>query len=58
MRIPPKIVVSKFKMTTENPKDVAIIGAGISGIATAVHLLRRGVNVTIFERNSVPGGVW
>lgn len=39
-------------------KDVAIIGAGISGVVSAAHLLRAGFNVTVFERTGVVGGVW
>lgn len=38
--------------------DVAVIGAGISGVAAAAYLLRQGLNVTVFERSSVAGGVW
>lgn len=30
--------------------DVAVIGAGISGLLSAYHLITKGVNVTIFER--------
>lgn len=45
-------------MTTKQPLNVAIIGAGISGVVTAAHLSRRGVNVTIFERAAEAGGVW
>jgi thioredoxin reductase len=37
---------------------VAIIGAGISGVCTAAHLLRQGLSVTVFERSSIAGGVW
>lgn len=39
-------------------KDVAVIGAGISGVSAAAHLLRIGLNVTVFERTGVIGGVW
>ncbi len=39
-------------------QDVAIIGAGISGVSSAAHLLRIGLNVTVFERAGVIGGVW
>lgn len=45
-------------MTAKSQKEVAIIGAGISGVASAAHLLQRGVKVTLFERNSSAGGVW
>lgn len=37
-------------------KSVAVIGAGIGGITTAIHLARRGVPVTVFEKNKSPGG--
>lgn len=33
-----------------------VIGAGIGGIATAAHLARRGLRVTVFEKNARPGG--
>jgi len=33
-----------------------VIGAGIGGIATAAHLARRGLHVTVFEKNQRPGG--
>ena len=36
--------------------SVIVIGAGIGGIAAAAHLARRGVHVTIVEKNSQPGG--
>ncbi|KAJ5559155.1 Dimethylaniline monooxygenase N-oxide-forming [Penicillium sp. DV-2018c] len=37
---------------------VAVIGAGVSGVVTAGHLLASGVQVTVFERNNAAGGVW
>lgn len=39
-------------------RRVAIIGAGISGVDTAAHLLLEGLDVTVFERTSAVGGVW
>ncbi|KAF2212505.1 hypothetical protein CERZMDRAFT_121267 [Cercospora zeae-maydis SCOH1-5] len=39
-------------------KSVAIIGAGVSGVSTAIHCKRAGLDVTVFERNSRVGGVW
>jgi len=36
--------------------SVIIIGAGIGGIAAAAHLARRGLRVTVLEKNSRPGG--
>ena len=37
-------------------KSVLIIGAGIGGIATAARLARRGCQVTVVEKNEIPGG--
>ncbi|KAH3959815.1 hypothetical protein HBH98_103770 [Parastagonospora nodorum] len=39
-------------------KRVAVIGAGISGIATAAHLKKEGIEVTVFERSNAAGGIW
>jgi cation diffusion facilitator CzcD-associated flavoprotein CzcO len=39
-------------------KRVAVVGAGISGVCSAAHLLRLGLDVTLFERSSIAGGVW
>jgi phytoene dehydrogenase-like protein len=36
--------------------SVIVIGAGIGGIAAAAHLARRGLRVTVLEKNSRPGG--
>lgn len=39
-----------------NNIKVAIIGAGIAGIATAIRLAVRGFHVEVFESNAYPGG--
>lgn len=39
-------------------KTVAIIGAGVSGVSSAIHLKNAGLEVTVFERGDVAGGVW
>lgn len=39
-----------------NPLPVAILGAGISGLSTAWHLLRNGIPVVVFEASSRAGG--
>ncbi len=36
--------------------SVVVIGAGIGGIAVATHLARRGMQVTVVEKNHWPGG--
>ena len=38
--------------------SVAVIGAGISGVVAAAHLKRKGLSVTVYERNHDSGGVW
>ncbi|MBN1326441.1 MAG: putative selenate reductase subunit YgfK, partial [Candidatus Cloacimonetes bacterium] len=37
--------------------NVAIIGAGPAGISAAVFLRRKGISVTVFEKNPSPGGI-
>jgi phytoene desaturase (3,4-didehydrolycopene-forming) len=37
-------------------RSAVIIGAGIGGIATAIYLSKDGYSVTVFEKNSTPGG--
>lgn len=37
---------------------MAVIGAGISGVTAAGHLLKEGLQVRLFERSSIAGGVW
>ncbi|RYY70892.1 MAG: FAD-binding protein [Chitinophagaceae bacterium] len=39
-------------------KKIGIIGAGLSGLATAKAFKERGHNVTIFEKAAEVGGVW
>ncbi|KAJ2990530.1 hypothetical protein NUW58_g2902 [Xylaria curta] len=39
-------------------KNVAVIGAGISGVVSAAHLIKEGIEVTVFERTGTIGGVW
>jgi len=38
------------------PKKVAIIGAGISGLAVADLLAQAGYDVTVYEKDKIPGG--
>lgn len=39
-------------------KNVAIIGAGTSGLVSAKYSLAQGYDVTIFEQNPQLGGIW
>jgi cation diffusion facilitator CzcD-associated flavoprotein CzcO len=39
-------------------KRVAVIGAGVSGVAAAAHLKAADLQVTLFERSNTAGGVW
>ena len=36
--------------------NIAVIGAGVTGLAAAARLASQGNNVTIFEKNGYPGG--
>ncbi len=38
------------------PGSVIVIGAGVGGLTAAIHLARRGLQVTVVEKNSHPGG--
>lgn len=38
-------------------KKIAIIGAGVAGLATAAYLRRNGLDVTVFEKREKPYGV-
>ena len=39
-----------------NAKRAIVIGAGIGGLTAAIHLARRGLPVTVVEKNARPGG--
>jgi phytoene desaturase len=40
----------------DEQRRAVIIGAGIAGITTAVYLARNGYHVSVYEKNSSPGG--
>jgi phytoene desaturase len=35
---------------------IVVVGAGLGGLSAAAHLVRRGHEITIIERSSIPGG--
>ena len=37
-------------------KSIYVIGAGIGGLTAAIHLAKRGLKVTVLEKNAHPGG--
>lgn len=39
-------------------QNVAVIGAGVSGVVSALHLEATGLKVTVYERSSTSGGIW
>ena len=39
-------------------QNVAVIGAGVSGVSSAIHLKKAGLKVTVYERSNTAGGVW
>lgn len=38
--------------------NIAVIGAGLSGLCAAKHSLQEGFKVTIYEQNDTIGGIW
>ena len=53
MSFKPK-VYGKAKMSS-SPK-ILIVGAGVGGLTSALELAHQGLDVTVIEKNSVPGG--
>lgn len=48
-----------YKLATKNKngKKIAIVGSGPAGIECAIELLKNGYDVTIFEKDEIPGGI-
>ena len=38
------------------PRRVVVVGAGLAGLSAACHLVGRGYEVEVVEREDVPGG--
>ena len=43
-------------MTGRPDTSVLVVGAGVGGLSAAIHLARRGLGVTVVEKNGRPGG--
>lgn len=52
-----EVYASVTKSAVTSAKKAAIVGGGPAGLAAAYFLLKRGMNVTIFEQHGVLGGV-
>mgnify|MGYP006281389819 CR=1 FL=1 len=44
------------RTVTGPTNDVVIVGAGLAGLSAAMRLAKSGRNVTVVERESIPGG--
>jgi predicted NAD/FAD-dependent oxidoreductase len=44
------------RSTSSSPQQIAIVGAGMAGVACARTLERAGLRVTLFEQDAAPGG--
>lgn len=49
--------VMPFEPAAKNGKKVAVVGAGPAGLTCAGELAKLGYEVTIFEKNELPGGL-
>lgn len=38
--------------------NVAVIGAGVSGLLSTKHCIEKGFNVTVYEQTDHVGGIW
>lgn len=47
----------KISKVEKNGKKVAIVGSGPAGLECAIELLKNGYDVTIFEKDELPGGI-
>jgi len=49
--------IQPFKLPPKNGRRVAVVGAGPAGLSCAGELAKRGYEVTVFEKNELPGGL-
>jgi len=50
-------IPSESSNKSRRPEKIAVVGSGPSGLAAAADLARQGYSVTIFEKESSPGGL-
>src|SRR5439155_4072076 len=48
----------KDDLAPDRPFRVAVVGAGMSGLAAAYRLLEAGLDVVVLEKNEDVGGTW
>lgn len=53
-----RIKQGNISQGTSTPKRIAIVGAGLRGLASAAYLKSVGAQVDVFEKGSAIGGVW
>lgn len=47
----------KIETADKSGKKIAIVGSGPAGIECSIELLKNGYDVTIFEKDKIPGGI-
>jgi len=55
------LIISNRSIDTSRPLKIIIVGAGISGILTAIKLrerLHKNLSLTIYDKNEELGGTW
>ena len=50
-------IIERVSKVPKKGKHIAIIGAGPAGISAAYDLIRDGYDATVFEKESIPGGL-
>jgi protoporphyrinogen oxidase len=52
-----RLLSNRLATNTIEPMRIAIVGAGFTGLSAAYYLSKKGHKVTIFEKDSLPGGL-
>lgn len=50
--------VATVNLDKQSVVNIAVIGAGVSGICSAKNAILQGFNVTVYEQTEQIGGVW